>query len=208
MPKCPSCRAVLSGSREALGARCPRCREPLYEWHEGAETSARATRPAEESGRCALHGSNAAVGTCQRCGNYLCAVCWTRWRKRSLCIACLERVLEANEAAPEEVRAHLRQAVLAVIFGLAAWGLALLAILLMAGATAGGLEQEPNMGLIVVGFLLLLASPLPAVLGVGQGSAAIRIRGDHMILATAGLLLSGLHVGVFIGMFAFALWHN
>ena len=94
MPKCPSCRAVLSGSRETLGARCPRCREPLYEWHDGSENEARALRPAEEAGRCALHPGNAAVGTCQRCGNYLCAVCWSRWRQHSLCIACLERALE------------------------------------------------------------------------------------------------------------------
>ena len=71
-----------------------------------------------------------------------------------------------------------------------------------------GLEHEPEVGLVAFAGLLLLASPLPAVLGIGQGAAAIRARGDHMILATAGLLLSGLHVGVLVGMFTFAVWQN
>jgi hypothetical protein len=208
MPRCRWCREPLAGARETLGARCPYCREPLYEWHAGSDGGARAASGEDEGGRCAAHPRNRAVGTCQRCGNYLCAVCWTRWRNRSLCLACLERALEAKDAAPEEVRAHLRQAVLAVLCGLAAWGLALIAALLVGLGLAAGFEGEPEQGLLILGGLLLLASPLPAVLGVGQGAAAVRARGDHLILATAGLLLSGMHLGVLIGLFTFAAWHN
>ncbi len=143
------------------------------------------------------------MGTCQRCGNYLCTICWTRWLNRSLCTACLERALEAREAAPEETRAHLRQAILAVVFGVAAWGITLVAMVL---ATLG-LEVE-NIILVSLSGFLLLGSPLPAALGIGQGAAAIRARGDHMIMATIGLLLSAFQVGVILGLFLFGIWQN
>ena len=58
--------------------------------------------------------------------------------------------------------------------------------------------------MILGGFTMFLG-PLPAAVGVGQGIAAIRARGDHMILATLGLILSGLNVGVFIGIFSFSI---
>jgi hypothetical protein len=119
----------------------------------------------------------------------------------------VERALEANEAPPEEVRAHLRQAVLGLVFGLAAWGMALVAFLLVAVALGAG-NGEPNFGAMALGSLILLASPVPALLGVGQAAAAIRGRGDHLILATTGLLLSGLHAGAVVGLFLFAVWEN
>src|SRR5438067_252913 len=135
MQRCRSCRSPLRGSRRRIGARCPQCRRPLYE-PAADEVDSRARGPAQ--GLCAVHPASGAIGTCPRCGNFLCAVCRTRWRGRSLCVACVERALEANEAAPEEVRAHLRQAVLALVFGLAAWGMALVAVLFVAmGMSAG-----------------------------------------------------------------------
>ena len=57
---------------------------------------------------------------------------------------------------------------------------------------------------MLVAIALIFASPLPSVLGLGQGIAALRARGDHMILATLGLVLCGLNVGVFIGLFSFS----
>jgi hypothetical protein len=124
-----------------------------------------------------------------------------------LCAACVERALEANEAPPEETRAHLRQALLALVFGLVAWGMALLAMVLVVAGMTGG-DGGPGFVAVGLGGLLLLASPLPSLLGVGQGAAAIRARGDHLILATTGLLLSGLHAGAVIGLFLFSVWEN
>jgi hypothetical protein len=51
--------------------------------------------------------------------------------------------------------------------------------------------------------LLMLGSTLPSAIGLGQGIAALRARGDHMILATLGLILCGLNVGVCIGLYSF-----
>jgi hypothetical protein len=141
------------------------------------------------------------VGACQRCGNFLCTVCRTRWRDRSLCCACVDRALEAKEAAPQEVRVHFRQSLLAILFGIAAW-----VVLLLGGVLAfAGVAGRMNVVLLGLGSLVFFASPLFAAQGVGQAAAALRARGDHMIMATCGLLLSALEAGVVIGLFFFSI---
>jgi hypothetical protein len=62
--------------------------------------------------------------------------------------------------------------------------------------------------LIFVGAILFLPSPVLSLLGIGQGAAAVRTRGDHLILATAGLLLSALHVGLLVGIFCSNIWQT
>jgi hypothetical protein len=200
--QCLTCGERVHGDADQIGARCPRCRLPLYEdprlaW--GSPTGS------ANGSRCVVHDQNGAVGTCQRCGNFLCTVCRTRWRNQVVCIACVERALETQEATPAEASAHFRQAMLAVIFGVIAWLITLVAAGLIA---AGATGKEINPVLIGFGFLMLLATPFPALMGVGQGAAAVRARGDHMILATIGLLLSGIHTGVLIGLFSMALWQK
>jgi hypothetical protein len=144
-----------------------------------------------------VHPGNPSIGTCERCGNFLCGVCRTRWYDRVLCTACVERALDTQEARPEEARAHLRRAILALVFGLVAWLFSVLAGLLTAAAAKG---DDMNMGLLGLAVMIFLAGLVPALIGVGQGAAAIRERGDHMILATLGLILSGMNAGVVIGL--------
>jgi hypothetical protein len=199
MARCPSCDYPLPSDRERLGARCPSCRDPLY------DPPGRVSRPAREGeAACAVHPGNESIGTCARCGNYICAVCRSSWRDQVVCAACVDRALETREAAPEQVRAHARQALLSLVLGLVAWvvaGLSFLAVVLLAAA-----QGEVN---AVLGFLLLagfLCAAVVALFGVGQGSAALRTRGDRMILATFGLILSGLFVGVLVGLFSFSIW--
>jgi hypothetical protein len=200
--QCLTCGERVHGDADQIGARCPRCRLPLYEdprlaW--GSPTGL------PDGTRCVVHGDNGAVGTCQRCGNFLCTVCRTRWRHQVVCIACVERALETQEATPAEASGHFRQAILAVLFGVIAWLITLAAAGLFA---AGAMGKEPDPGLIGLGFMLLLVTPFPALLGVGQGAAAVRARGDHLVLATVGLLLSGMHTGALIGLFSMALWQK
>ncbi len=193
MSRCPSCDYPLPEDRERTGARCSRCRDPLY------EPPGRHSRPAREGeGACAVHAGRESVGTCGRCGNYLCAVCRTPWRDRILCPACVERALESREAAPEQARAHARQAVLAVCLGGGAWLLSGLMLALAAGLS--GATGRPQIGLMLLAGLVLLGDVFPAALGLGQAVAALRTRGNHMILATIGLILSGLYLGAFIGL--------
>src|SRR6266540_1848477 len=115
MPWCPACRRQFRGTPDRVGARCPRCREPLYERGDPPR------RPGEGVAACATHPDNAAAGTCQRCGNFACTICRTRWRDRVLCGACLERELESNAAAPDEARMQTLQAVLSLVFAVGGW---------------------------------------------------------------------------------------
>jgi hypothetical protein len=197
MPRCPSCRERLSGDLDRHGARCPYCREPLY------EADPHGPRRRREVGQCAVHPDNPAASTCQRCGNYVCEVCRTRWRERWLCAACVDRALDRKEAVPAEAAAHLRQALLALVLGAVSWGIILVGVLVATAAVS-----SKNIGLVVVASLVLLVSPVASILGLGQAVAALRTRGDHMILATIGLILSGLHVGSIVGLLTFSLSQN
>lgn len=196
MAICAHCSHRLAGAPSEQGSRCPNCRQPLFEEARDPHREAGQTGIALGT-RCPAHEHNAVVGTCQRCGNYVCSVCWSRWRGQAYCPACVVRALENNEASPIDVRAHFRQAVLALVLGGLAWLATVAGFLIIAAGLAG----ETNPGLIVLGALAFLSSPLPSILGVGQGAAAIRVRGNHMILATMGLILSGLHVGIVLGIF-------
>jgi hypothetical protein len=184
----------LPDDLERCGARCPECRESLY------DPPPRRRPRDDDDGRCPVHPDNATLGTCGRCGNYLCDTCRTRWRNRWLCAACVDRALENKEAAPAEASAHLRQALLALALGVVSWAIFFVGLVIAGAGVEGG-----GKGLVVVAGLVILGSPLPAVGGVGQGAAAVRARGDHMILATIGLVLSGLNVGAFIGLLSFGI---
>jgi hypothetical protein len=177
-----------------MGARCPNCRDPLY---EPPTRLSRPGRPGESV--CAVHPGREAVGACGRCGNYACEVCRTPWREHTLCAACIDRILEKREPLPEQARAHKQQGVLAVSLGAGAWVLSVLIFVLFALAAS-----SRNEAVGVVLFLLFL-SALPAcscaaVLGVGQAVTALRMRGSHMILATIGLVLGALYIGALMGV--------
>jgi hypothetical protein len=205
MPYCPACRAPIRGERERVGARCPRCRLPLYERPELFKP-----RAAGDS-FCSVHPQNPAVGPCQRCGNFQCDVCRTRWHNRALCAACVGRLLEEGAADPHEVRAERLQSMLALLLGIISWVLVLVGLVIAVAAVAVNGPRGLDAGVILlvgVGVLVMLASVLPAAFGIGQGAAALRARGSHMILATIGLILSGLDVGAVIGLFTFAYWQS
>jgi hypothetical protein len=205
MRECPYCGEHIEGDPDKVGARCPRCREPLHERAGGPRLVAD-LRPDDERGACTVHPANVAVGTCQRCGNFLCRVCRTRWEGRSLCLACTERAVGERQQDPEEARGHRRQAVLSLVCGLGAWGMVLLTVLLALPAAAGA--GEAAQGLAGFGVLVGATSLLPALFGVGQGAAAVRTRGDRMIIATCGLVLSACLLGVVSGLVLLTVWRQ
>jgi hypothetical protein len=157
-----------------------------------------------DRGACTVHAENEAVGTCQRCGNFLCRVCRTRWEGRGLCLNCVQRALEDQEWGSEETRAHRRQARLSLVFGLIAWGLVLVSVLTLVLAGVGSAAA----GLVILAGLLIILSFVPAVFGVGQGAAAVRTRGDRMIIGAWGLVLCSCHLGVISGLLLLAVWRQ
>jgi hypothetical protein len=54
--------------------------------------------------------------------------------------------------------------------------------------------------------MFLFSGGLIALFGLGSAAAALLSRGAHMILATVGLILSGLYLGLLIGNMSFGLW--
>jgi hypothetical protein len=159
----------------------------------------------EGEGACALHEGRQAVGACGRCGNYFCQVCRTRWRDQILCAACIDRTLAAREATPEQARTHFRQALFGLLMGLSAWMIFILGILVVGvAAVANNITFLPIVFLLVL--LLFMSAMLLGVLGTGLAVAALRTRGQHMIMATSALLIGGLFLGVFLGNYILELW--
>jgi len=198
MLDCRHCGQHLRGDALALGARCPHCREPLYERPDAV----RRRRDAQESrgGICAVHPGNVAVGPCKRCGTFMCGICRSRWEDSLLCPACVERLMSGRETAPEHVLTHRWQALVSVLLGFASWILALpLVAVLGAGAS-----KEALIGL----FMLAAVSLVPSLFGLGQAVAAIRVRGDRMMLATCGLALTGAQIGTVTGLALLVIWKH
>src|SRR5262249_30354155 len=149
---------------------------------------------AESGGNyCAAHPRNLAAGVCQRCGTYLCGVCRTQWLDRVGCLGCLEGAPETGDPRPGGPRAHQSPAVLSLVFGVGAW-----LLVALAGVPLMLLSGSPSEHFLVLSGLLVFTSFVPALFGVGQGAAAIRARGERMILATCGLVLSGASVGTML----------
>src|SRR5262249_22126110 len=195
-------RKWLHEDAEHTGARCPRCRAPLYE-----RPPSRRLVADEGDGQCVSHPASSAKGTCQRCGNFVCAVCRTRWQRRIVCLACLERGLQSKEASPAETRTHYLQALWSMIFGVGGWALLLLGVILFTVGVRNG-PDHPAVVAVLPALLFLLAAPCFVVPGLGLGVAAVRSRGDHLVLATIGLLLSALMAGAIIGGSALNGWRN
>ena len=195
MRQCRHCGEQLRTESEQTAARCPRCREPLFERPGAPELVDSAGSPPDR-GLCALHPGNLALGACKRCGRFFCPVCRTRWREQILCMTCVQQLMGNMEGQPELRAAHQRQAVLGFILGLGAWLLAGLALLPILAATG----RQDRVVAVYFALALLVASLVPAVCGLGQAAAAIRGRGPRLHLATAGLVISSCHVGLFAGM--------
>jgi hypothetical protein len=204
MARCPSCEYPLPADRERLGARCPRCRDPIY---EPGGRFPRVAAPGEAT--CAAHPASESVGVCNRCGAYVCEACRTMWRGQVVCVACLDKAFASGEATPEAARMHRRQGLLALGFGLGAWllsGLAAGGLYLTGAALTNPSASEGQVGLLVAVLALFVAAGFVALFGVGHSSAALRSRGGPMALAGVGLVLSGLYLGILIGLSAFSVW--
>jgi hypothetical protein len=199
---CRYCGEYLAGDPDKIGARCPRCREPLYEKNESTRLRNEASRA--NGGTCAVHAHSPAAANCQRCGAAVCPVCRSRWLDEVMCTACLEKALAVKHQRPEEALAHRRQAVLGLGLGAAAW-----VVMLIAGIPLLGLRgHESDTSLAITAGVIALISLLPSLFGLGQAAAAVRVRGDRLRMATWGLCVCGAHLGAVLGLLLFAVWNR
>src|SRR5438132_6524629 len=94
---CPPCRTAMDLTVSGAYG-CPRCRR-RFEVYLAAPAAPGPLVPAqrgegEGGARCALHGSNLAEGVCERCGDFMCALCATPFEGRRYCPGCFDLLWE------------------------------------------------------------------------------------------------------------------
>jgi hypothetical protein len=171
---------------------------PLYERGKAVKSPAAAATDKP----CAQHPHTRALDACPRCGGFRCELCRARWRGQVLCVTCVNRALEANEPPPPPGRAPLVATILALVLSVLGWAVIGVCFLVagLGAVTAGMDDLVPS---AVLG-LLLLASPVVALLGVVLGMAALRVRGRHLIPAAIAVGLGSAQVGAALGVVGFA----
>jgi hypothetical protein len=193
MVECRHCRGYFRAAPEKIGARCPKCKAPLF---ERSDRQPRHT----DLGACALHPGVDAATACQRCGKNICVACRTRWHGDILCSACVELSLSRAEPNPRELRQQGARAVWSFTFALVGWIVAVLALTMIAFR-----GQEASLTAPIVCSVLSL---LPAMFAVGQGCPVLLARGPRFRVAATGIILGGLHLGLVLGVLLINLWHN
>jgi hypothetical protein len=200
MIECPFCYRVFRQPPEKLGARCPKCRMPLYE-----DPAKRRRTPDKDQGTCIQHPEAAATTRCSRCDTPICQTCRTRWHDETVCPSCVDNSVADDEPSPLEAQTQTKQAWVSVILGLGAWMLFLLTLGPVATFTQPA-GVRPT--LVFLTYLCLLGSFVPGLFALGHAVAALRLRGDHGKLATGGLCFAGSQLGCAIGIILLNLWHN
>lgn len=202
MIECPYCYRVFRQPPEKLGARCPKCRMPLYE-----DPTKRRRTPERDCGPCVQHPDTPSITQCVRCGSPMCQVCRTRWHEEPVCPNCVDLSLGEDEASPLEAQMQSKQAWVGMVMALFGW----MALVMTLGplATFHQAQQDPvGKPILFMTWLFFLGSFVPAVFGLGNTLAALRLRGEHAKLALAGLVCAGTHLGLAIGIVVINLWHN
>jgi hypothetical protein len=198
MLECPYCFRVFRSTPEKVGARCPKCRMPMY------ERPAKRRTPEKNLGPCAQHPESTAVAGCERCGKLVCVGCRTRWHDEPTCPECIERSLLSDEPTTQENQKQQRQAWMGVVLAATGWFILVLTLWPLS-AIHEGTQAKPIPYLTVAIFTLSFGPPL---LALGQTAAALRLRGTHQKLAAWGLGLSGTQIGLAVGVLLLNVWHN
>ena len=193
MVECRHCRGYFRTQPEKIGARCPKCKMPLFERPEKSS-------PGDDVGACAVHPGVLAVLACQRCGKNICAGCRTKWHGEQLCTGCVELSLSRAEPNPRELKKQGGRAVSSLTLAVIGWVVVLLGLMML---VARGQESSVTAP-IVFGLLSLI----PAMFAIGQGCPVLLTRGPRFRMAASGMVLAGAHLGLLLGAFLINLWHN
>ena len=193
MVECRNCRGYFRTSPEKIGARCPKCKAPLFERPDKQSGSA-------DLGVCAVHPAALAVLACQRCGKNMCAACRTRWHGQQQCPGCVELSLGRAEPNPRELRRQSGRAAWSLALALMGWAVALLAVAIFA---VSGPEAKLSWPLFFG-----MVSTAPALFALGNGCPVLLARGPRFRIAASGITAAGLHLGLLLGIFLINLWHN
>ncbi|MBI2806148.1 MAG: hypothetical protein HYX68_14295 [Planctomycetes bacterium] len=199
MIECPYCYRVFRQPPEKLGARCPKCKMPLYE-----DPAKRKKNPEKDYGPCVQHPEAQSVARCSRCDTPMCQTCRTRWHEEPVCPRCVDESIADDEPSPREAQLQTKHAWTGVILAFTGWMLLLLTLAPLSMFNPGPVKPI----ILFSTYFLALGSFLPAIFGLGYAASAIRLRGDHGKLATIGLASAGSQLGLALGIFVLNVWHN
>ncbi len=137
----------------------------------------------------------------------MCLVCRTRWHEEATCPECIDQSVASGEPLPQETQRQQRQAWTGVILAFSGWFMALLVLwpLTSLHSTAA---NDTGKYWVYLGTFFFFASFIPALVALGQCTAALRLRGPLKPLATCGLVGSGVQLGLLVGIIVLNLWHN
>jgi len=192
MIDCRQCRTSFRTPPEKIGARCPKCKAPLFERPDKHPRVVELTA-------CAVHPGVDAVETCQRCSKTMCAACRTRWHGEVLCPTCVELSISRAEPNPRELRKQANRAMWSLALAFIGWLLVLFALMLIVSRRQDALGWPIAFGLL---------SLVPALFAVGHGCPVLLSRGPRFQVAATGMITSGLHLGLLSGVLLVNLWHN
>jgi hypothetical protein len=126
-PACPHCRDPLDHAKLMSGPqRCARCGR-AFDAVRFAPPPRTAAVPAvagdEGASACPVHKGNAAIGSCGRCGVFLCGLCRIDAEAQVLCPACFTRLSAEGELvlAQNRFRDYDAVAWLALLLGVLTW---------------------------------------------------------------------------------------
>jgi uncharacterized paraquat-inducible protein A len=93
LSRCPHCRTPLALAEGGF-YRCPGCRRPFDYFPARIEAPPLSGPEAPAGSHCAEHEGNPAVVLCERCGDFLCALCATPIERRVYCPRCFDLLHE------------------------------------------------------------------------------------------------------------------
>lgn len=199
MIECPYCYRVFRQPPEKLGARCPKCRMPIYE-----DPAKRKKGPERDYGPCEQHPEAGSVAKCSRCDKPVCQTCKTRWHDETVCPQCVDHSVADDEPSPQEAQLQTKQAWIGVMLAAGAW----LLFLLTLGPFATFHGPQPAKPIVIfLTYFCYLGSFVPGVFGLGHAVSALRLRGDSEKLALGGLIGNGAQLAIALGIIVLGLWH-
>jgi hypothetical protein len=199
MIECPFCYRVFRQPPEKIGARCPKCRMPLYE-----DPTKRRRNPEKDLGRCEQHPDAVGIAKCGRCGKPICQTCRTRWHEEPVCPQCVNESIVDDEPSPREAQMQAKQAWISAMLMFGGWVLLLLTLVPYSTFHQG----QVGVTLKAVTWFFFLGSLLPAIFGLGYGLSAVRLRGAFTKLAAIGFIGAGSQVGLILAIMIINIWHN
>lgn len=119
-------------------------------------------------------------------------------------MACFTQLLERKEATPAELQTQRREGMTSLVLAILGWILFVASVWMFWSIGEG----KGDKGLAIVNVVLFLVSFVGPLISLGLATATLRSRGQGLTVATWGLVLAGLQIGVTLSLVVLNVTHN